>query len=279
MRGINKQFIEELKIGDLSFFLEKAKSMRDSLSLEIRDGYINIYYRGGNLLKIVQKRNGYTFNFDSRYCLNKKDTSHHELFSSLKSTDIESYINYFDLMLSEMDSWFIEHPKKEREYQHGILISNPNILDIEYQINYRDEENNPKAMRFDMVLFADDSIIIAENKYGNGAICGSAGLSKHYKDICSVLSNDALHDELLSSIKNIAKNKKDLGLIDFDIHPLSREKTKILFVLANYNRKSETIKNEIALMNKTIPARIIFADINEYIIDFTKAEDLFTYEN
>lgn len=279
MRGINKQFIEELKIGDLSFFLEKAKSMRDSLSLEIRDGYINIYYRGGNLLKIVQKRNGYTFNFDSRYCLNKKDTSHHELFSSLKSTDIESYINYFDLMLSEMDSWFIEHPKKEREYQHGILISNPNILDIEYQINYRDEENNPKAMRFDMVLFADDSIIIAENKYGNGAVCGSAGLSKHYKDICSVLSNDALHDELLSSIKNIAKNKKDLGLIDFDIPPLSREKTKILFVLANYNRKSETIKNEIALMNKTIPARIIFADINEYIIDFTKAEDLFTYEN
>ena len=275
MRGINKQFIEELKIGDLSFFLEKAKSMRDSLSLEIRDGYINIYYRGGNLLKIVQKRNGYTFNFDSRYCLNKKDTSHHELFSSLKSTDIESYINYFDLMLSEMDSWFIEHPKKEREYQHGILISNPNILDIEYQINYRDEENNPKAMRFDMVLFADDSIIIAENKYGNGALCGSAGLSKHYKDICSVLSNEDLHDELLSSIKNIAKNKKELGLIDFDIPQLSRDKTKILFVLADYNRKSETMKNEIALMNKTVPAQIIFTDTKEYIIDFTKVEDLF----
>lgn len=188
MRGINKQFIEDLQTGELSFFLHKVKSMGDSLSIEIRNGYVNIYYRGGNLLKIVQKRKGYTFHFDSRYCLNKKDTSLHDLFSSLQSTDIESYINYFDLMLSEMDSWFIEHPKKEREYQHGILISNPNILDIEYQINYRDEENNPKAMRFDMIMLADDSIIIAENKYGNGAVCGSAGLSKHYKDICAVLS-------------------------------------------------------------------------------------------
>lgn len=275
MRGINKQFIEDLQTGELSFFLHKVKSMGDSLSIEIRDRYVNIYYRGGNLLKIVQKRKGYTFHFDSKYCLNKKDTSFHDLFSSLQSTDKESYIDYFDLMLSEMDSWFIEHPKKEREYQHGILISNPNILDIEYQINYRDEESNPKAMRFDMILFADDSIIIAENKYGNGALCGSAGLSKHYKDICSVLSNEDLHDELLSSIKNIAKNKKELGLIDFDIPQLSRDKTKILFVLADYNRKSETMKNEIALMNKTVPAQIIFTDTKEYIIDFTKVEDLF----
>ena len=275
MRGINKQFIEDLKTGELSFFLHKVKSMGDSLSIEIRNGYVNIYYRGGNLLKIVQKRKGYAFHFDSRYCLNKKDTSFHDLFSSLQSTDIESYINYFDLMLSEMDSWFIEHPKKEREYQHGILISNPNILDIEYQINYRDEENNPKAMRFDMIMLADDSIIIAENKYGNGAVCGSAGLSKHYKDICAVLSNEALHDELLSSIKNITENKKDLGLIDFDVPQLSRDKTKILFVLADYNRKSETMKNEIALMNKTVPAQIIFTDTKEYIIDLTKAKDLF----
>lgn len=279
MRGINKQFIEDLQTGELSFFLHKVKSMGDSLSIEIRNGYVNIYYRGGNLLKIVQKRKGYSFHFDSRYCLNKKDTSLHDLLSSLQSTDIESYINYFDLMLSEMDSWFIEHPKKEREYQHGILISNPNILDIEYQINYRDEENNPKAMRFDMILFADDSIIIAENKYGNGAVCGSAGLSKHYKDICSVLSNEALHEELLSSIKDIAENKKELGLIDFDIPQLSRDKTKILFVLADYNRKSEIMKNEIALMNKTVPAQIIFTDTKEYIIDFTKAEDFFSYEN
>ena len=54
MRGINDGFICDLKTGDLSYFLNQVKSNRDKLCLEIRDGYINIYYKGGNLLKITK---------------------------------------------------------------------------------------------------------------------------------------------------------------------------------------------------------------------------------
>lgn len=55
MRSINKRFINELLQGELSYFLSEVKN-NITLSLEIRDGYINIYYRGGNLLRITQKK-------------------------------------------------------------------------------------------------------------------------------------------------------------------------------------------------------------------------------
>ena len=60
MRHINERFVADLLNGELAFFLNQVKSARDRLSLEIRDGYINIYYKGGSLLKITQKKIGYT---------------------------------------------------------------------------------------------------------------------------------------------------------------------------------------------------------------------------
>ena len=71
MRHINTKFINDLTCGELAYFLEKVKSNRSSLSLEVRNGYINIYYKGGNLLKITQKSKGYSFHFDAKYFKNK----------------------------------------------------------------------------------------------------------------------------------------------------------------------------------------------------------------
>ena len=68
MRHINDDFVQDLLSDELRFFLEQTKNRRDALSLEIRNGYINIYYKGGNLLKITQKRRGYSFFFDAKYC-------------------------------------------------------------------------------------------------------------------------------------------------------------------------------------------------------------------
>ena len=241
------------------------------MSLEVRGDYINIYYRGGNLLKIEQQKKGYKFYFDEKYCLNKNDDSAYEKLKALNSHSAEEYASSFELMMREMDSWFAAHPKKEREYQHNLLIHNSCIIDIEYQIK--------NTMRLDMIMVVEDRMIIVENKYGENAISGGAGLSKHYNDICAILNDDVLHEELLASIKNIASVKYRLGLIEKSIDDLKKEKTEILFLIAAYNPNSMTINNEVCKMNISIPAQILFTKDTDYEINLEKAKDLFEYGN
>ncbi len=147
MREINSIFIEDLLKGKLSFFLNKVKNNRE-LCLEVRKNYVNIYYRGGNLLKISQYKNEYRFHFDSKYCLNKGNDLNYLQLSSMSSREIDDYKKNFDLMIAEMDSWFSIKPKAEREFQHNLLKVNKDIIDIEYQIK--------RSSRFDMLMFHED---------------------------------------------------------------------------------------------------------------------------
>lgn len=268
MRGLNDKFIKDLTDGCLSFFLNKVKS-NSNLCLEIRNGYINIYYRGGNLLKITQKKNGYQFFFDAKYCLSKNDDTNFELLNSLNTNDIKDYINNFQLILAEMDSWLAFHPKAEREFQHNLLKSNSCIIDIEYQIKRR--------LRLDMIVFANNKLIIVENKFGGGAVSGRAGIAKHYKDILNILLNSELKDELIQSAVNISRAKYKLGLTDMAIKEEDIKGFDILFLFADYNKESKVINSEIKLMDRTFPAKILFMDKNDCIMNYNNAKDLFSY--
>lgn len=276
MRGINDRFIKDLKSGDLNFFLKQVKSKKNLLSLQIRNDYINIYYRGGNLLKISQKKTGYSFHFDEKYCLNKGNDSNYQTLKALDSSSVKDYIGAFKIIMKEMDSWLECHPKNEREYQHSLLVNNPSIIDIEYQINYKNHEGMAKAMRFDMIMLQDNKIIIVENKYGEGAVSGNAGLAKHYDDICRVLNNNKLYNELVNSINNIASAKFKLGLIDKEISNIEEYKPVILFLLANYNKNSRTVINEVSSMNLLVPASVLFTKGDEYVVNYKEAKDLWS---
>jgi len=62
-RGISKQFLEALQydtgIG-INRLLDLVKK-DSSLCLEIRKDYINIYYRGGNLMKLSEQKGDFLF--------------------------------------------------------------------------------------------------------------------------------------------------------------------------------------------------------------------------
>lgn len=121
-------FIHELINSELSCFLSEVKKNK-TLSLEIRDGYINIYYRGGNLLRITQKQIGYEYFFDAKYWVQEIDKA---LIESFSKRDSISYIKHFYGLIEFMNQWFELHPKLEREHQHSLLIHNPKIVDVEY---------------------------------------------------------------------------------------------------------------------------------------------------
>ncbi len=272
MREINERFINDLKNGCLSYFLNQVKEKSDKLCLAIRDGYINIYYMGGNLLRITQKQNGYAFYFDAKYCLHKDDDKNYELLNSLDGNSVQDYIDNFELMMKEMDSWLEAHPKKERIYQHELLANNKSVIDIEYAPPKSKKTGLKLNMRLDMLMVENDKLIIVENKYGTGAVTGNAGVSKHYEDICNLLNTEDLYDELVESVEKIAKAKYELGLLDNPIQKIDKTKTEILFLFADFNVKSETLKNEIKLMNVTYPFKVLYMDSNDSVIDLSKAE-------
>jgi len=51
MRGLSDEFFNCLKSGFLSGIIESVKGDSD-LDLEIRDSYINVYYKGNSLLNV-----------------------------------------------------------------------------------------------------------------------------------------------------------------------------------------------------------------------------------
>ena len=64
MRAItNNRFLESLEKGILRNITDYVKK-HNELDLQIRDNYINLYYKGGNILRIKSPN---TFEFDEFY--------------------------------------------------------------------------------------------------------------------------------------------------------------------------------------------------------------------
>ena len=277
MRGINERFIDDLKNGELRFFGELSIKNPD-ICLEIRKNYINLYYKGGNAVRITQKRDGYSFEFDARYCLNKNDDRNYEYLSSLDKRSIQDYVQAFPTILNELDSFFLAHSKQERIYQHNLIKTNQNdlvVLDIEYAGWTRDK----RLFRLDMIgvlrLEEGYKLVIFENKYGTGSIGGQAGIKKHYDDIVDILDFQPSRDELIQSVINISQNKSDLGLLNLRLNKDDIKEVEILFVIAGFNPKSKSISNAIETIKQTIPAKIIYLNPDETRIDYKRAMDLF----
>lgn len=262
MRSINKRFIHDLLEGKLSHFLCEVKNNK-TLSLEIRDGYINIYYRGGNLLRITQKQVGYDFFFDVKYCIQENDK---ESIESLSKRDSICYVENFNRLIDIMDQWFEVHPKLEREHQHSLLINNPKIVDVEYQVK--------NISRLDMLMVDGNTLYIVENKYGLGAVSGKAGLAKHYQDISKIIEDTETRNQLLKSIEHITHIKHALGLRDYGVKVEDIRNIEILFVLVNYNQKSQSLQNELNQINGKIKSKILYLNSDEVIIDLSKAQEL-----
>jgi hypothetical protein len=132
-----------------------------------------------------------------------------------------------------------------------------------------------RTMRLDMLLYSDGTLFITENKYGTGAVSGKAGMAKHYSDICKVLKDSVLLEEMKDSVCHISSEKKALGLNDAEIKKEEIRNVEILFLLADYNPRSGRFSDEIKKMNGLIPASILMTSGNDTKIDLNKVKKLF----
>lgn len=261
-RGVNEDFIADLKDGALRSILSSV--LRDeTLCLETRERYINIYYRGGSMLRIDQKHNGYSFSFDPKYCEHNTGQSEYSA-RILRARTVFEYVELIPFIKAEMDWYFHEHPKLEREIQQQILReNNRGVLagDTDYYIADIEYANMKNGSRFDMLAVkwpsnsparknsAGLSMSFVEVKYGDNALTGAAGLKKHFEDMETYLRNHS-YPGLCAEAQRMLNQKIELGLVNgvkdtvrICIDPNKRPEFILLF--ANHKPASSILKREL----------------------------------
>lgn len=263
MRELSKDFLNNLKSakGLLHPILERVKQ-DDTLMLAIRDNYINIYYRGGSLLKVKEQgKDSYQSSFDDQY--NKSEKKLPDLPPTIKcQDDARTWVDKFPRLKEIMDMYFSEHNKPEREFQQ--LVARENNYSIisnnsEYFISDIEFADSDLNARFDMLAVRwlasqrkngnNCRVALIEMKYGDGALGGKAGLTKHLKDIDTLISDHNKYKSLIETIELQFNQLDELGLLNFNhsdngtkIKLSFTDKPEVIFILANHNPRSTKLK-------------------------------------
>ena len=153
MRTLNDRFLDDLKKGVLAPLTDTVKS-DTSLCLELRGDYINVYYRGGNLMKVEQSAEGYSVSFDPNYFkvgskkgfFRTEKLPHLPKGEILDKEDIAKWLDASPKLKQAIDRYISKIKKDEREFQQRILRDNNfgsiarstdyYICDIEYRSEY-----------------------------------------------------------------------------------------------------------------------------------------------
>ncbi len=253
-RMISERFQTDLRLGLLDPILDHVR--RDNnVTIEIRSHYINVYYRGGNMLRITERRKGYLFEFDLQYI--KANASAKAMIGSLPRIvatpgDIEDWREALPVIKAEMDSYFSTHGKAEREFQQLVVRENNAgriaektdyyICDVEYQV---------RETRIDMVAAKRNGrgclrLALIEMKYADSALVGKSGVVDHVRKAHTFLSS---HDllKLKEEMAEILSVKRSLGLIAGLTNELafSDEKPEFIFLLANHKPASGSLQLEL----------------------------------
>lgn len=264
MRILDKDFEKDLLEGKLKDLLNYVKS-DNTLDLEIRENYINIYYLGGNILKVIKVNSSYNFSFNYNYLKSVPFIQEATIKQYKKDKE---WNDYFPIAKQAMDFYFSKSLKEEREFQQLVVrennystIANSTdyfVIDIEY--------DNQDNARFDIIACEWPSIasnrklqknfkpklVIIEMKYGDGALTGSSGMKKHCDDFNNFTSNTTTLSNFKSEMLSLLKQKRKLGLIPC----LSENNNKneiiefdnsieLIFLITNHDPASSVLKTEI----------------------------------
>jgi hypothetical protein len=263
MRALSERFMDDLLNFDgfLHPMLERVKHDQ-TLMLAIRQDCINIYYRGGNILKVTEQgKTSYRAFFDIRYDKSEEPAPVPPL--EIKSqTDAQAWVDSFARLKTIMDSYFSSFSKPEREFQQLVARENNDSTisnESEYFISDIEFTDAGLGARFDMLALrwlaaqrrngSTCRAALSEVKYGDGALGGGAGLLKHLRDIDALISNRSRYADLLRTMEAQFNQLDYLGLLNFNrckngtkVMLAVNDKPEVVFVLANHNPRSSKLK-------------------------------------
>jgi hypothetical protein len=262
MRMLSTRFMDDLVRPDGWLNPLLVRIQRDqTLMLAIRGDYVNIYYRGGNLLRLERKNETYRAFFDPQYDPSGQNQPH--LPNLIKSQDeARQWVMSFPALKQIMDEYLCDHNKPEREFQQLVAREN-NFSTIsnesEYFVSDIEFADTALSARFDLLAIrwmasqrTNGTLCRAalfEMKYGDDALAGSAGLLKHLQDIDALIQDTNRYNELLLTMASQFEQLDQLGLLQFNrsqngtrVKLDAKEKPEVVFILANHNPRSTKLK-------------------------------------
>jgi hypothetical protein len=119
-RGLSPEFLADLQGGMLAPLRERVVRDR-SLCLELRENYINVYYRGGNVMRVCPTDEGYSAFFDRKYFGGAEAPMPMPPDRLRKPEDVGAWLSALPSLKQAMDLW---QPGEEREVQQLVLRDN-----------------------------------------------------------------------------------------------------------------------------------------------------------
>lgn len=256
-RTITADFLNDLEEGILKPLLEKFKR-DDTLMLALRNSYINVYYRGGSILKLKDLGGRYGTHMDPNYFKAAPAPSFPPVLAT--QDDTAGWVAALPQLKSFIDDHLAIKHATEREFQQLAAWENnrsPVSNESEYFITDIEFADRELGARFDMLGVrwlghqrqSGNSLVpvLIEMKYGNGALSGNSGIVCHYHHIAEFLGDDKKRQAIRETIQDQFINLRDLGMIKYNessLAPnpsLSDAKPEVIFLLANYNPRSPAL--------------------------------------
>jgi hypothetical protein len=283
--------------GDLAPVLE-AVGNDDELRLDIRDECFNVYYGGGNLLKVSGRIAPWKMYFAEKYFA-VGEAAAPKLPDSCSSIEVaRQWVDSFDALRAGMDSFWAKHGREERDHcqrmaransaLHPRVDSEYLILDIEYEWAHR---------RFDLIAarrnlttadqtgWREPHLVFVEVKSGPAACGGNAGLAVHVTDYAAIVQarEGGSADEIKREFEGVVAQKKALGLIE-DALPFERfsaEPLALLLVFANIDPVAANVSTYVQRAIEAADAKglsdtlsVMRLSSDDYLMTEAKAQPL-----
>jgi hypothetical protein len=263
-------FFKDLENGILSALAAKVRA-DDTLMLAFRKNSINVYYRGGSILRLSCKNEtgSYAAHFDPNYA--KGSSNNLPQLPPIITDEVhcEAWLRSLPTLKEIMNGFFATHKKSEREFQQLVAWENNRSAisnETEYFITDVEHADTKQGAQIDMLglkwpsTYRQNGLrctpVFIEMKYGIGAYDGAAGIAKHVNDLNAMLMTPEARDQFNQTIANQFNKLSRLSLVNFN-------KTKafdgvqvlgtpeVIFLLSNHNPRSRKLLNTLATIEES----------------------------
>ena len=243
MRGLSKEFLTNLKDGDLAPLVQAVRSDKD-LDFEIRDNYFNIYYKGNSLLRLRP---------------NRKPDIHHKFTQRLAVPEklVADTVSQFIDLIPALKANIIIHGKHSLETEYEQLIIRANNFEERNNTDFLivDRQYAIDGDRYDLTGIYWERTMRSSKKY-KAPICLleiKFALNNDIKDIAGQVeryyhSIKKRPAEIAEEVETMFRQKVELGLYHCSTEQLNAMKQlscspelddfQFIIVLVDYNPNS-----------------------------------------
>ena len=269
----NEKFWKNLTKGEYKEIIDFASQRENELDVQIRDNYLNIYYQGGNLLRVHPR----CLYFDEFYfhrgakdmrkthlidkckkgdkaCIARWEdykNRRKEMLDILKERGMATYCKEMKRIMKEWDADLhtigISHDEKNAQQQISMNnrgATDYTVVDLEYAVsttsNFKyNGDSKKKVPRFDIIAVdKTGQLYVIELKTGLKAIDGNSGIRAHMDCFEHSIGRDSKND-FINEMNELLRQKQELKLIDKNVRIDKTKKPHFILAFSDEQGKNQ----------------------------------------